>query len=456
VTTKKSSLGFSPIRWLCAATLTLALPLVSTARDYVPVEVGALVEYYEIDLKNLPALLRDYQEENTATSLLNKIQGDARLVESTYLVTHIGQRAKIESCQERLFPIAYNRAYKLNTQTIIPARPTDVEQRNVGCLLEFAADLTSDSEVVALTIAPERVEFHGFKTMGENETSTVSPEFHAMKTSTSLDMKFGTSALLGIFIPARSDKKRVLGFITPFKFHIFQDQQNEIDSRNIFAPSTEGGEASMISTFTEYIEVDAVLASQLIRQQTRTVDASIIRAQLDELISKGSAKVLHIDSLLTRGGQRAKSESIRELRFPAEDEPPSAVMKLPDSKTGQPIGSAIFDTRSTGFTVQMEPLASADQETIELYISPTHVRHTGNETYGDGRYAIQQPVFETLSLSTKITAINGKPMLIGMHSLETARAAKMASDEERSAMQNRRILVFVTSKVKVHTTTPTK
>ena len=46
------------------------------------------------------------------------------------------------------------------------------------------------------------------------------------------------------------------------------------------------------------------------------------------------------------------------------------------------------------------------------------------------------------------TIADGTTMLVGMHSLETARAGEAATEEERKAVRGRRVLVFVSAKVK--------
>jgi hypothetical protein len=55
---------------------------------------------------------------------------------------------------------------------------------------------------------------------------------------------------------------------------------------------------------------------------------------------------------------------------------------------------------------------------------------------------------ESVKVSTAVTIANGTSMLIGIHSMETARAAKMGTKKEQKAVRNRRILVFVTATIK--------
>ena len=110
------------------------------------------------------------------------------------------------------------------------------------------------------------------------------------------------------------------------------------------------------------------------------------------------------------------------------------------------IGVSDFEMRPTGLTVEIDPNYQGNG--IDLNIAPELVRLARLQTYGSERFSCQQPIFETLRISTAVTAADGKPLLLGMHSLETARASEIATEEERNAVRDRRVLVFVTSKVK--------
>jgi len=72
----------------------------------------------------------------------------------------------------------------------------------------------------------------------------------------------------------------------------------------------------------------------------------------------------------------------------------------------------------------------------------------GLRSYGEGGATSKQPLFETMKLRTVVSIPDGTSLLLAMHSLETARAGTSATEEEQQAASQRRVLVFVTAKVK--------
>ena len=103
-------------RWLALIPSAL-ISLISTAAagddDMFVNQVGVLVEYFELDHSALPPLLREYQLAPDATNLLKTVQGmaeagQARLVESSYLVARSGVHGKITSAREYLDPTEFD------------------------------------------------------------------------------------------------------------------------------------------------------------------------------------------------------------------------------------------------------------------------------------------------------------------------------------------------------------
>ena len=210
--------------------------------ENLPKQVGLLVEYYEVDHGALPPLLRDYQKEADATGLMGRMRemaekGEARMVESTYIVTRSGQRAKIESIREYIYPTEWDPAEAPQKLTgpidrdaaiMTPATPTAYEMRPVGNSLEIDPVIAADGEHLDLNLAPELVEFHGMKDWGHDVSTTPSPLFHSTKAMTAITMKFGGCELFGVFTPAPAHAKdgagkRVLGFISPMKLMALSD-----------------------------------------------------------------------------------------------------------------------------------------------------------------------------------------------------------------------------------------
>jgi hypothetical protein len=486
--------------WLAlAAILPFTVARADDPFDALPKQVGLLVEYYEVDHSALPPLLRDYQKEADATGLIARVRemaekGEARMVESTYIVTRSGQRAKIESIREFIYPTEWDPAelpQKLtgpvdrDTEIRTPATPTAYERRPIGNTLEIDPIIGADGIHLDLNLAPELVEFHGMKEWGHDVSTTPSPLFHSMKVQTAITTKFGGCELFGVLTPPSShgkdgEGKRVLGFISTMKLMALSDpdlkryRENpqawidarfppEVPRKEGADPFSGGGDDApppapeaprQVSMITEFIEVDAALASRIALQLNETCDASAIRRRLDGVIAKGEARVLETSTQLTRSGQRMRAQSIREFIYPTEYDPPEIPQELHgpidrDLKMTTSVGATAFGMQPVGVTVEVDPVISVDGRIIELNIAPELVRHIGELTYGTGPSTSEQPLFESLKLQTSVTMPDGTSFLLAMHSLESARAGEGGTEEERAAVRDRRVLVFLTTKIKV-------
>ena len=177
----------------------------------------------------------------------------------------------------------------------------------------------------------------------------------------------------------------------------------------------------------------------------------VIRALNQE---KGS-DLMTAPSVVTRSGQRAKIEIIREFIYPTEYDPPEIPQNFGTSSLvgggfgggggfagfgggGQvqsfpvtPANPTAFEMRPVGVTLEVDPVVGADGLTIELNIAPEVVEFEGFINYGSPIQAaaidglgrpttviltenrIEQPVFATRKLTTAVTIWDGQTVAIG-------------------------------------------
>ncbi len=179
----------------------------------------------------------------------------------------------------------------------------------------------------------------------------------------------------------------------------------------------------------------------------------VIRA----LKQKKGADLMSAPSIVTRSGQRAKIEIIREFIYPTEYDPPeipqdfgsfgttggafpgglggglaggfqqTAVNSFPVT----PANPTAFEMRPVGVTLEVDPVVGADGYTIELNIAPEVVEFEGFINYGSPIQSgaidalgmpttivltenrIEQPVFASRKLSTAVTIWDGQTVAIG-------------------------------------------
>ncbi len=163
-------------------------------------------------------------------------------------------------------------------------------------------------------------------------------------------------------------------------------------------------------------------------------------------------------SVVTRSGQRAKIEIIREFIYPTEYDPPEIPQNFGGGGVGGfggggvgggiggvigpggasassfpvvPANPTAFEMRPVGVTLEVDPVVGADGFTIELNIAPEVVEFEGFINYGSPIQSaainalgqpttvvltenrIEQPVFATRKLTTAVTIWDGQTVAIG-------------------------------------------
>ncbi len=159
--------------------------------------------------------------------------------------------------------------------------------------------------------------------------------------------------------------------------------------------------------------------------------------------------------ITTKSGQRAVAETVKEVRYPTEPAthaaPPDApVQNAPDAAAAvhnfqpaatpggrsaagytpvDPTTPMDYETRNCGMTLEVEPVASPDGQSIDLNLAPQQVQLLGflntpglakNEDQNpkdDSRpvSVTQSPLFYTMKDTTSVTLHNGQHMLLGVH-----------------------------------------
>lgn len=165
-----------------------------------------------------------------------------------------------------------------------------------------------------------------------------------------------------------------------------------------------------------------------------------LRAKLKKMIEEDEAEIIDSAVVLARSGQRAKVESILEVIYATEYDPPDAlaVGKEPnDTLTLVPPNPTAFETRNVGTTVEVDPVLGADERTVDLSLSPELVYRVGDEEFGEfnvgGSEVIpRMPLFYTMKLTTQVAMIVGEYLFAGVQSpfdMET-----MKADRDRKVM----------------------
>ena len=170
----------------------------------------------------------------------------------------------------------------------------------------------------------------------------------------------------------------------------------------------------------------------------------VIRA----LNQKKGVDLLSAPKVVTKSGQKAIIEIIREFRYPTEFDPPQIPQNFGGGGNGgtgttqinsfpvTPTTPTSFETRNTGVTLEVEPVVGPDSYTIELSLVPQVVEFEGFINYGSPittaspafsaagiqigstqtvitPNVINQPIFSTRKVTTNVSIYDGQTVLIG-------------------------------------------
>ena len=214
------------------------------------------------------------------------------------------------------------------------------------------------------------------------------------------------------------------------------------------------GPPPQVQVTLEFIEVSQADATQLLYKDKLGMDGTKLRAALQSMVDSQKASMLETMMVVAKNGNKATTESIREVIYPTEYEEPELPGSFGTSKENQPsIAKAprsspllptAFDTRNTGSTLEIEPTVGNDESVIDLRIVPeivfeagvrkwnVHKDELGNES------AVEMPYFYTIRTNSALMLKDGMPQLL---SVLTPKSAEGTPDPSR------KVLVIVTADV---------
>ncbi len=207
-------------------------------------------------------------------------------------------------------------------------------------------------------------------------------------------------------------------------------QWNEGDTINDILLS--GGDTSFRTSNTLKAPGIFGVGGVLSDPQFQTVVRALSQAKGADLITR--------PSIVTRSGQRATVDIIREFPYPTEYDPPEIPQNFnggggggqaPASFPVTPAHPTAFEVRNLGTHLEVEPVVGEDNFTVELNISPEFVQFEGFINYGSPiltsgtdllgnvqsveltENRILQPVFKTLRENTSVVVWDNATVVIG-------------------------------------------
>lgn len=309
--------------------------------------------------------------------------GEAKIVETNTLPARSGQRAKVEAVTEQTYASEFDPVDFNDFGGAIPVSPGAFETRNVGFTIEVDPVLFPRRGIASISLNPEWVQFRGLRIWGEELGELDMPDFYTMRTTTSARIPIGASRLIGTHQLPEADRQgsRLLLFA-------------RVDMPG-WAPREAADQAISLGTWLETWEVDKKQVSEWLAEG----GVSGLRSAC---VENGA----HIDSafLLSSSGQRAKLQSVLELLYPSEYDPPEI------SKSGDfiaPNNPAAWERRDVGQTIVLDAAVKSCKR-IEIALNAEFSGFLGMHDSQQAESSAPMPIFHQQQLQTNIRVSPGE------------------------------------------------
>ena len=189
-------------------------------------------------------------------------------------------------------------------------------------------------------------------------------------------------------------------------------------------------EPQSITLLTEWIEMEQADLRKLLLDDQILLEGHQLREEIRSLTEDGRADIIEALAIRARPGQRGKTESIEELVYPSEYDPPET------NSTGEgvtPPCPAAFESRNLGFTVEFDS-SWATSALIGLTLNIERVAFLGMKKWTQQEYLYQMPEIYTIRDNSSCLLRSERYRLIGTHTPHAP------SDPKR---KDPRVLVFV-------------
>lgn len=204
-------------------------------RRFYPRNVGILVEFIEVNAADAIELTQIDTDRVNDQPIRDRVQqlidGDrAKHLESSFLATRSGQRAKVQSIAELTYPTemggppsaphTVHGSVSRTANVVTSQAYTAFETRNLGTTFEVDPVLGSNRTTVDINLAPEIAELVAWETFGKPPAEVVQPIIASLGLSTAIASTKGNAVLAAMQTPVdkntrkRRDSRRVLMFIT--------------------------------------------------------------------------------------------------------------------------------------------------------------------------------------------------------------------------------------------------
>jgi len=367
-------------------------------------------------------------------------KGSAQVVASQMLMARSGQRAKVESIRELIYPTEFQ-AIDWSPST---PHPKAFETRNLGMTLEIDPVIES-ANTIYLSSSPEWIELAGESKLRQEPEGSVQPGdvrlpmIRSNRVATQMKQGRGRWTLMDVEgVPTKNIDSNTTSLDPSRSVLVFSRSSiHESEAQVATVNDNAKNDVEQIYAIFEWVDIDQAVVTQWLQRDDFGQWIGGIhgaRAAAEVLVDAGDAEIAYTRMIPCRSGQRAKSETNNEVIYPTEFEA---------SKQHSLSTPMTLETRNTGITVEIDPVVGPGGTVIDMNANPEIVElvdHSVSKRYFDKESQewkpdVTMPTFYTTKLTTQFTLIADQPLLVGI---------MMPHDGNGQPDKNKRRLLFVT------------
>lgn len=386
----------------------------------VPDNICFTVEVYALAQDDAAKLLEENPGGEARHAAVLKLAGEGKARFETLLsdVTKSGQRSVLQQVDQMPSPTEFNPPQMPGGL----ACPTKYQWRDAGDSLEFELVMSPDKTACDVNMSLTSLHFLGFQDMpgvAHEAPSTGQAQFETRKFTTSVTLAAGKTEFLGTFSGPPEYQDAAAGS-NPREVKL---AFGRISTVTIPLAGQAGGvEGPTLEHQLVFYSLDRESARKILAGDPKAGEYyDAVRA----LAEKKQAQLERISVLKTKSGQRAVVNEIDEDRHASEFDPKTfepAVLKALQDLPGQAKSASLFaftptafETRNTGLTFEIEPVAQ--KSLVDINLNPQLVRDVGSlQANGAAEKWAPMPVFQESIVTTSLTAPMGAYAFIGTFS----------------------------------------
>ena len=364
---------------------------------------------------------RIYQQVRTLEN-----EGQAELEHVAAVTTRSGNRTKIESIHELIYPTEFSPPAKAS----LPSFPTGFETRNLGETFEVESTILADGISCHLDAAPRFTTFQRWDEYGLNAAgpTTAQPLFLTRMLNSSRAIYLGKPALLGNFdaaaeAPAADPQQNT---------HPATPRSRSLLFVTLHIPKIISAQKPASAASTNNIALSYSFHS-IRRDQARdllTSNPGDLSETVRNLNASGEIALEAVKTMHSRSGQRVRMDAFEEVIYPVNFEP--------SASEGNPPGAhspTAFDTRNKGWSIEFEPTASADLSFCDMSFSLEYTTLFDSIGAGKGPGVVSslpyRPIFQSQKINASVTVGLGQTLFLGTMSPPRDTGLPGAKDEGR-------------------------